>query len=149
MLSIGKLFAAAAIVMLLVGFIRWPVERVGVYTITIKNRAYGFSSDYWAFSVGAIFAVIAVAYYWISFVLSLRLGMLASNLHFWMSASAAVVVLVLLPAWETFSSRSIVSDDRAALGVLAVTAVSILLFLIAQIIFIVNCIWSALYSRKA
>lgn len=53
MLSVGKLFAIAAIVALVLGFVRWPTFGTGFYAITIKNRVYGFGPDYWAFALTA------------------------------------------------------------------------------------------------
>jgi len=151
MLSVGKLFAIAAILALIAGFVPWPVEKTGVYTINVGNRAYGFSTDYWAFSVGAIFAVLATLYYWLPFFLSLHLSALASNLHFWLSAIPAFAVLLLIPVWQTLtpSTPSAGTGERGAIAVLLVTAVSVLLFLLAQFVFFVNCVWSALYRRNA
>ena len=91
MLSVGKLFAVAAILALVVGFVRW--SQTGFYTITIKNRAYGLGSEYWVFSIAAIFAVLAAAYYWLPILISLDLGHSVSLLHFWLSAISARRVL--------------------------------------------------------
>jgi hypothetical protein len=63
MYSVGKLFAIAAILTLVLGFARWP-SGTGVYSINFKNRGYGFGPDFWAFTVGAIFAVLAAVYLW-------------------------------------------------------------------------------------
>jgi hypothetical protein len=151
MLSVGKLFAVAAILALIVGFVPWPVEKTGLYTISIGNRAYGFSADYWAFSVGAVFAVLAALYYWLPFIFSLHLSVLASNLHFWLSAIPAFAILLLVPVWQTLarSTPSTASGERGAITIVVVSAVSILLFLVAQSIFLLNCVWSALYRRNA
>jgi hypothetical protein len=89
MLSVGKLFAVAAILALIVGFISWPQPETGFYTITFRNRSYGFGSDYWAFSIGAIFAVLAASYRWLPSVFSLQLNGLVTHLHFWLSAISA------------------------------------------------------------
>lgn len=146
MLSIGKLFAVAAILVLVVGFIPWPVEKVGVYTITIKNVAYGFSSDYWAFSVGALFATLAALYYWLPFILSLNLSAPASHIHFWLSTISALAILLLVPGWQALTNSRPPSDERGTIAVLLVTAVSILLFLLAQLVFVAACVWSVLHK---
>ena len=151
MLSVGKLFAIAAILALVVGFVPWSVEKTGAYTINIGNRAYGFSADYWAFSVGAVFALLAALYYWLPFVFSLHLSALASNLHFWLSAIPAFAVLLLIPVWQTLakSTPSTAPGERGAITIVVVSAISILLFLVAQFVFLLNCLWSALYRRNA
>jgi hypothetical protein len=146
MLSVGKLFAFAAIVVLAIGFVPWPITRVGVYTITIKNVAYGFSSDYWAFSVGALFATLAALYYWLPFILSLNLSAPASHIHFWLSTISALAILLLVPGWQAFTTSRPASDERGTIAVLLVTAVSILLFLLAQLVFIAACVWSVLHK---
>jgi hypothetical protein len=104
MLSVGKLFAVAAIIALIVGFISWPQPETGFYTITLKNRAYGFGVEYWAFSLGAIFAVLAAAYYRFPIVFTHALNSRMSNLHFWLSAFSAVGFLILAPG-ITFIAR--------------------------------------------
>ena len=93
MLSVGKLFAVAAVLALAVGFVRWPQPQTGFYTITIKNRAYGLGSEYWVFSIAAIFAVLAAAYYWLPILISLDLGHSVSLLHFWLSATTYVLTV--------------------------------------------------------
>ena len=150
MLSIGKLFALAAILALVVGFVRWPQPETGFYTITIKNIAYGLGSEYWAFSIGAVFALLAAAYCWFPLVLSLRLGEFVSRLHFWLSAISAFAFLLLLPVWNAFPSlrRTLVSDERRSVATLVIAAVSILLFLLAQIIFAAACVWGALWGSN-
>jgi len=149
MLSVGKLFAIAAILALMIGFIRWPQPQTGFYTITIKNRAYGFGSDYWAFPIGAIFATLAAAYYWFPFVLSLNLGRFVSQLHFWLSAVSAFVFLFLAPAWQAFTpTRTAILGERSFFAVLLMAAISALLFLLAQVIFVAACVWSGFYGRN-
>jgi len=149
MLSVGKLFAITAILALMVGFVRWP-PGTGLYTITIKNRAYGFGSDYWAFSIGAIFAMLAAAYYWFPVVFSLKLGDLSSHLHFWLSAISAFAFLLLPPGWQAFTSlrTTVLSGERGTLAILLIMTVSALLFLVAQAIFVGACVWSAFYARN-
>jgi heme/copper-type cytochrome/quinol oxidase subunit 1 len=151
MRSVGKLFAVAAILALVVGFVRWPLPQNGFYTITIKNRAYGLGSDYWAFPIGAVFAALAVAYYWLPLMLSLRLGEFVSHLHFWLSAVSAFAFLLLLPVWNAFPSlrRSFVSDERGSIAILVIAGVSTLLFLLAQIIFATACLWNAFSSTNS
>ena len=151
MLSVGKLFAIAAILALMVGFVRWPQPETGFYTITIKDRAYGFGSDYWAFSVGAVFAILAAAYYWFPVVFSLNLGNLVSHLHFWLSAVSAFAFLLLLPSWQAFTNLSarILPGERSSFAVLLIMTVCLLLFLLAQAIFVAACVWSASYGRSA
>ena len=149
MASVGKLFAVAAVVSLIVGFIRWPQPETGFYTITLKNRAYGFGSGYWAFSIGAIFAMLAASYYWLSSIASFQLSGLVTYLHFWMSAISAFAFLLLIPGWQAFSSRSIaLSGQRGSMAVLLTVALSTLLFLLAQAIFVAACVWRALYGRS-
>src|SRR5256885_9119320 len=95
MLSVGKLFAVAAILALMLGFARWPSPGTGAYTITIRDRAYGFGPEYWAFTMGAVFAVFAAVYYWFPIVLPLNSRM--SNIHFWLSAFSACGFLIVEP----------------------------------------------------
>jgi len=151
MLSVGKLFAIAAIVALVVGFVHWPLPQTGFYTITIKNRAYGLGSDYWAFPIGAVFAALAAAYYWLPLMLSLRLGEFVSHLHFWLSAVSAFAFLLLLPVWNAFPTlrRSFVSDERGSVAILVIAAVSTLLFLLEQIIFATASLWNAFSSTNS
>jgi len=104
MISVGKLFAVAAILALVVGFVRWP--QTGFYTITIKNRAYGLGSEYWAFAIAAIFALLAAAYYWLPILISLDLVHSVSLLHFCLSAISAFAFLLLLPVWNAFTRSS-------------------------------------------
>jgi len=150
MLSIGKLFAAAAILALVVGFVRWPQPETFFYTITIRNRAYGFGSEYWAFSIGAIFAMLAAAYYWFPVVLSLDLGHFVSHLHFWLSVVSAFAFLLLLPGWQAFTASrpTLLSTDRGSFAVLLIVSVCALLFLLAQAIFIAACVWNAFSGRS-
>ena len=147
MLSVGKLFAVAAILALVVGFVRWSQN--GFYTITIKNRAYGLGSEYWAFPIAAIFAVLAAAYYWLPILISLDLGHSVSLLHFWLSAISAFAFLLLLPLWNGFTRlTNSMAEERGAVAILAIMVISTLLFLLAQVIFVVACVWSAFYGRK-
>ena len=151
-MSVGKLFAITAILALMVGFVRWPQPETGFYAITIKNRAYGFGSDYWAFSIGAIFAILAAAYYWFPIVLSLKLGEFVSHLHFWLSSVSAFAFLVVPPVWNAFPSLrqgGLITSERGQLAMLVIIAASTLLFLLAQIIFATACVWSALAGTKA
>lgn len=151
MLSVGKLFAVAAILALVVGFVPWPQPQTGFYTITIKNRAYGLGSEYWAFSIGAVFALLAAAYCWFPLVLSLRLGRFVSHLHFWLSAASAFASLLFLPVWDVFPSlrRTLISDERGSVAILVIAASSTLIFLLAQIIFAAACVWSAISGTNA
>lgn len=147
MLSVGKLFAVAAIIALIVGFISWPQPETGFYTITLKNRAYGFGVEYWAFSIGAIFAVLAAAYYWFPIVFTHALNSRMSNLHFWLSAFSAVGFLILAPGITFIARRgALVSEDYAVITTLVVAFLSLLFFLVGQAIFVINCFWSAFYS---
>ena len=147
MLSVGKLFAVAAIIALIAGFISWPQPETGFYTITLKNRAYGFGAEYWAFSISAIFAVLAAAYYWFPIVFTHALNSRMSNLHFWLSAFSAVGFLVLAPGITFIARRgALVSEDYAVITTLAVAFLSLLFFLVGQAIFVINCLWSAFYS---
>ena len=149
MLSVGKLFAVAAVLALVVGFVRWPQPQTGFYTITIKNRAYGLGSEYWVFSIAAIFAVLAAAYYWLPILISLDLGHSVSLLHFWLSAISAFAFLLLLPLWNGFTRlTNSMAEERGAVAILAIMVISTLLFLLAQVIFVVACVWSVFYGRK-
>ena len=148
MLSVRKLFAVAAILALLVGFVRWPQPQT-VYTITIKSRAYGLGSEYWAFPIAAIFALLAAAYYWLPILISLDLGHSVSLLHFWLSAVSAFAFLLLLPVWNALARlRNAMSEERGAVAILVIMVVSTLLFLLARVIFVVACVWSVFYGRK-
>ena len=147
MLSVGKLFAVAAILALVVGFVRWSQN--GFYTITIKNRAYGLGSEYWAFPIAAIFALLAAAYYWLPILISLDFGHSVSFLHFWLSAISAFAFLLLLPVWNAFTRlRNVMSEERGTVAILVIMIVSTLLFLLTQVIFVVACVWSVFYGRK-
>ena len=149
MISVGKLFAVAAILALVVGFVRWPQPQTGFYTITIKNRAYGLGSEYWAFAIAAIFALLAAAYYWLPILISLDLVHSVSLLHFCLSAISAFAFLLLLPVWNAFTRlRNMMSEERGAVAILVIMVVSTLLFLLAQVIFVVACVWSVFYGRK-
>jgi heme/copper-type cytochrome/quinol oxidase subunit 1 len=149
MLSVGKLFAVAAILALVLGFVRWPQSQTGFYTITIKNRAYGLGSEYWAFPIAAIFALLAAAYYWLPILISLDFGHSLSLLHFWLSAISAFAFLLLLPVWNAFTRlRNVMSEEREAVAILVIMVVSTLLFLLAQVIFVAACVWSVFYGRK-
>jgi len=147
MLSVRKLFAVAAILALVVGFVRWSQN--GFYTITIKNRAYGLGSEYWAFPIAAIFAVLAAAYYWLPILISLDLGHSVSLLHFWLSAISAFAFLLLLPVWNGFTRlTNAMAEERGAVAILVIMVISTLLFLLAQVIFVVACVWRVFYGRK-
>jgi cytochrome c oxidase subunit 1 len=149
MLSVGKLFAIAAIVALVLGLARWPTFGTGFYAITIKNRLYGFGPDYWAFSVGAIFALFAASYYWFPIFFSRSMNSRISLLHFWLSALAAFAFLLLAPVIHALTSPrdTAVSNDRAMTIVLAIAVISAILFLVAQIVFMASFLWSA-FSGK-
>jgi heme/copper-type cytochrome/quinol oxidase subunit 1 len=155
MLSVGKLFAIAAIAALVLGVARWPASGTGFNGITIKNRVYGFGPDTWAFSVGAIFALFAAFYYWFPILFSRSLGSRTSHLHFWLSALAAFGFLVLAPGLQALSARrdAAVSEgtltaagQRAMMAALIVLNISPLLFLLAQAIFLASLVWSATYA---
>src|ERR1700722_12565312 len=104
MLSVGKLFSIAAIVVLILGLIRRP-RGTGFFAITIRNRSYGVSPDFWAFSIGAIFAVFAAVYYWFPIFFSRSLSSRISHLHFWLSTSAALAFLLLPPGLEALGAQ--------------------------------------------
>jgi hypothetical protein len=123
MVCVGKLFAIAAIISLIVGFIRWPQPETGFYTIRLKNRAYAFGSEYWAFSICAIFATLAASYYWLSSIRSFQLSGVVTHLHFWLSAISAFAFLLLIPGWQAFSSRAIaLSGERNSMAVLLINS---------------------------
>jgi heme/copper-type cytochrome/quinol oxidase subunit 1 len=150
MLSVGKLFAVAAILALIVGFISWPQPETGFYTITFRNRSYGFGSDYWAFSIGAIFAVLAASYRWLPSVFSLQLNGLVTHLHFWLSAISAFAFLLVVPGWQAFASSraTALSGEQGSIAQFLVLTVATMLFLFAQVLFVGGCIWGILYSRN-
>lgn len=149
MLSVGKLFAIAAIVALVLGVARWPTFGTGFYAITIKNRAYGFGPDYWAFSVGAMFALFSASYYWFPIFFSRSMNSRISLLHFWLSALAAFAFLLLAPVIHALTSPrdTAVSNDRAMTIVLVIAVISTILFLVAQIVFMASFLWSAFYGK--
>jgi len=74
----------------------------------------------------------------------------ASHLHFWLSAIPAFAFLLLVPILQAFSiSRpSLLADERGSIAILIMMTVSTLLFLLGQMIFVVNCISSALYRNN-
>jgi hypothetical protein len=148
MLSTGKLFAIAAIAALLLGVARWPAFGTGFYAITIKNRVYGFGQDLWAFSTGAIFALLAASYYWFPIFFSRSMNSRMSLLHFWPSALAAFAFLLVPGIYTLTSPRSTaVPSDRAMMVILTVATMSAVLFLIAQIIFVASFLWSAYFAE--
>lgn len=148
--SVGKLFAIAAILALALGVARWPALGIGEYTIQIKDRAYGFSREYWAFSIGAIFSVFAAVYYWVPILFPRSLSSRMSHLHFWLSALAAFGFLLLAPGLQALSAPrdATVSEGRTMMATLLVANASALLFLVAQAIFVASSFWITLYGRK-
>src|ERR1700693_2537919 len=104
MASVGRLFAIAAILAMVLGFVRWPQPATGHLAVTVKNRAYGFSFDYWAFSLGAVLAVFAAVYYWFPVVFSRTLSERMSQLHFLLSALAAFGFLLLVPGLQALTA---------------------------------------------
>ena len=148
--AVGKLFAIAAIVVLAVGVSPWPTSAPGQYDVYIKDRYYVFSLDYWTVCVGAIFAVFAVVYYWFPIFFRRSLSTQASHLHFWFSAVAAFGFLLLAPGLQLFSmSRdTAVPSQRAMIATLVTAGISIILFLTAQLIFVVSFFWSAVSGKK-
>jgi cytochrome c oxidase subunit I len=149
MSSVGKLFAIAAILVLIVGVLRWPTLGTGYYSIAIRNRGYAFGQDYWAFSIGAIFAALAAVYYWFPVLFSRSLGVWISQLHFWLSAVAAFGFLLLAPGLqELIAPRGLASSSqRADATVLGVAIISTMLFLVAQFIFVASFFWSAIHRN--
>jgi hypothetical protein len=145
MLPVGKLFAIAAILALMLGFARWP-SGTGVLTVNIKNRLYGFSPDYWAFTVGAIFAAFAAVYYWFPIVFSRSLSSRMSHIHFWLSALAAFGFLVLAPGLQAFSAprSATASAGPTVIATLLIAILSELAFLVAQVIFVAGLFWNAI-----
>jgi cytochrome c oxidase subunit I len=153
MLSVGKLFAIGAIAALVLGVARWPASATGFNAITVRNRVYGFSSDTWAFSVGAVFALFAAFYYWFPILFSRSLGSRTSHVHFWLSALAALGFLVLAPGLVSASRSAAVSEgtltaagQRATITALVILNISPLLFLVAQAIFVASLAWSAIHA---
>jgi len=147
--SVGRLFAVAAILVLVLGVARWPTLSNGFYSITFKNRSYGFGPDYWAFSVGAIFALFAAVYYWFPILLSRSLSIRVSLVHFWLSAFAAFGFLLLAPGLVLIASRGLASaSQRAVVAGLGVAIVSMMLFSVAQFVFVASFFWSALHTKK-
>jgi cytochrome c oxidase subunit I len=136
-------------VALVLGVARWPTFGTGFYGITIKNRGYVFGPDYWAFSVGAIFALFSALYYWFPIFFSRSMNSRISLLHFWLSALAAFAFLLLAPVIHALTSPrdTAVSNDRAMTIVLAIAVISTILFLVAQIVFMASFLWSA-FSGK-
>ena len=149
MVSVGRQFTIAAILTLMLGFARWPA-RTGFYAVTIESRAYGFGPDYWAFSVGAIFAVFAAVYYWFPIAFSRSLSSRMSHFHFWLSALAAFGFLVLAPGLQAVSAPpgATVSEKRTEVATLLIAIFSALAFLVAQTIFVASAFWNALYGKR-
>jgi heme/copper-type cytochrome/quinol oxidase subunit 1 len=133
----------------MLGFARWP-SGTPVLTINIKNRLYGFSPDYWAFTIGAIFAVFAAVYYWIPIVFSRSLSSRMSHIHFWLSALAAFGFLVLAPGLQAFSAprSATLSEERTVIATLLIATLSELAFLVAQVIFVAGWFWNAFYGKN-
>jgi cytochrome c oxidase subunit 1 len=115
-----------------------------------KNRGFSFPLHYWAFSIGAIFAVFAAIYYWFPILFSRSLGIWTSQLHFWLSALAVFGFLLLAPGLEALIAPrdTALSNQRAMMVVLGTAIISIILFLVAQIIFLAGFLWSAIYGQK-
>lgn len=159
MASVGRLFAIAAIVALVLGLLRWPRAVTTRYVITIGDRGYGLSLDYFAFFAAAIFTVCAAAYYWfpILFLRSLTGPVsVAHSLHFWLSALGALGFLVLAPTFAEWSAAHGAhtfdpgaTKERGAIAGLVTMIVSVLLFLAAQAVFIFSLIRSAMQARNA
>jgi cytochrome c oxidase subunit I len=149
MLSVGKLFAIAAIAALVLGLTSWPPQVAGHYEITVKSRSHGFSSDYWAFSIGAIFALFAAVYYWFPILFSRSPSSRISLLHFWLSALAAFAFLFLAPGLQALTAQrdTGVSSNRAMIAVLVIATISTILFLVAQVIFLASFFWSAIFGK--
>ena len=155
MLSVGKHFAIAAILAMLLGFVRWPQPATGFWAITIKNRAYGYGFDYWAFSWGAVFAAFAAFYYWFPAVFSRSLSERMTQVHFWFSALAAFGFLLLVPALSALTAPRAAAVSGAAVAVrsgaeatasLVIMLISSLLFLVAQGIFVATVCWEAIWK---
>ena len=147
MLSVGKHFAIAAILAMLLGFVRWPQPATGFWAITIKNRAYGYGFDYWAFSWGAVFAAFAAFYYWFPAVFSRSLSERMTQVHFWFSALAAFGFLLLVPALSALTApRAAAVSGAAATASLVIMLISSLLFLVAQGIFVATVCWEAIWK---
>ncbi len=155
MLSVGKHFAIAAILAMLLGFVRWPQPATGFWAITIKNRAYGYGFDYWAFSWGAVFAAFAAFYYWFPAVFSRSLSERMTELHFWLSAVAAFGFLLLVPALSALTAPRAAAVSGTTVPVrseaemtanLVIMLISSLLFLVAQGIFVATVCWEAIWK---
>ena len=149
MYSVGKLFAIAAILTLVLGFARWP-SGTGVYSINFKNRGYAFGPDFWAFTVGAIFAVLAAVYFWFPVVFSRTLSGRFSHIHFWLSAITAFGFLVLAPGIMAFSAvrHATVPEKPTVVATLSIAILSVLTFLVAQAVFVATSFWNALYGKN-
>ena len=140
MLSVGKQFAIAAILAMLLGFVRWPQPATGFWAITIKNRAYGYGFDYWAFSWGAVFAAFAAFYYWFPVVFSRSLSDRMAQLHFWLSAVAGQFgFLLLVPALSALTAPRAagVSGTTVAVRSEAEMTASLVIMLISSLLFLV------------
>jgi cytochrome c oxidase subunit I len=150
MYSVGKLFAIAAILVLVLGVFRWPPAGTGQYVINIKNRGYGFPLQYWAFTIGALLAAFAAVYYWFPILFSRTLRYRMSYLHFWFSALAAFGFLLLAPGLDAVAEPhgGAMTSQRAVIAVLVIAGISTLLFLAAQLVFVANVLWSVIYADK-
>jgi cytochrome c oxidase subunit 1 len=150
MSSVGRLFAIAAILVLVLGVARWPTLGTAFYTFNIKNRGYGFGPDHYAFFLGAVFAFYAAVYYWFPLLSSRSLIVWTSHLHFWLSAVAAFGFLLLAPGIEALLAPQGLgsSSQRAIIAVLGVAIISTMLFLVAQFIFFASFFWTAAHGNK-
>jgi len=143
MAFVGRLFAIAAILAMVLGFVRWPQPATGFWTITVKNRAYGLGWDYLAFSLGAFFALFAALYYWFPIVFSHTLSERMSQAHFSLSALAAASVLLLAPGLQALTTtRAAATRSDAAFASVVIILISCVLFLVAQGIFVTIVFWA-------
>jgi len=151
--SVGKLFAIAAIVAIVLGFVRWPQPATGFLAVTVKNRGYAFGYDYWGFSLGAVLAVLAATYYWFPVIFSRTLSERMGQLHFLLSTLATAGFLLLVPGLRALTAPRTAPVSGTALGTrseaamlasLVIIVISSVLFMVAQGIFVTTLFWAIL-----
>lgn len=143
--SAGKLFAIAAMAALVGSVVRWPWQGTGYHVIKLKEGLYSIGPDYWAVSIGAVFALFAALYHWFPILFSFSLSSRMSLLHFSLSAVAAIAFLVIGPWFQAVSSGRLrdLSTDHAMI----IAPVAAILFLAAQLIFLANVILGAFFAK--